>query len=41
MTLETNDDVGMSLIAGEEADAIIELLTEQLGDRITVRDAST
>ena len=41
ITFEANDDVGMSLMAGEEADAIVELLTEQLGDRITVRDADT
>ena len=40
-TLETNDDVGMSLIAGEEAEAIVELLREQLGDRLKVRDAVT
>jgi hypothetical protein len=40
-TLEANDDVGMSLIASEEADAIVELLTEQLGDGITVRNAVT
>jgi hypothetical protein len=40
-TLETNDDVGMSLIAGEEADAIIELLSDQLGDRLKIRDAVT
>jgi hypothetical protein len=41
ITLEANDDVGMSLIAGEEADAIIELLKAQLGEELTVRDAVT
>jgi hypothetical protein len=40
-TFEANDDVGMSLIASEEADAIVELLTEQLGDRLKIRDAVT
>ena len=36
-----NDDVGMSLMAGEEADAIVELLREELGDRLRMHDHIT
>ena len=36
-----NDDIGMSLVAGEEADAIVELLKEELGDRLRVNDCIT
>jgi hypothetical protein len=39
--LETNDDVGMSLMAGEEADAIVEILQASLGPRLRVRDGVT
>lgn len=38
---EANDDVGMSLMAGEEADAIIEILRDQLGDELRVTDCVT
>jgi hypothetical protein len=36
-----NNDVGISIFAGEEADAIIELLSEDLGDRLRVTDCLT
>ena len=36
-----NDDIGMSLVAGEEADAVVELLKEELGDRLRVTDCIT
>lgn len=36
-----NNDVGISIFAGEEADAIIELLREDLGDRLRVTDCMT
>ena len=36
-----NNDVGISIFAGEEADAIIELLTEELGDKLRVTDCLT
>ncbi|MEW6470780.1 MAG: MmoB/DmpM family protein [Actinomycetota bacterium] len=36
-----NNDIGMSLVAGEEADAIVELLKEELGDRLRVTDCMT
>jgi len=36
-----NDEIGISLMAGEEADAIVELLTEELGDRLRVKDCVT
>jgi hypothetical protein len=38
---EANDDVGMSLMAGEETDAVIELLGEDLGPRLRVTDCIT
>ena len=38
---QTNDDVGMSLMAGEETDAIVELLREDLGDSLRVTDCIT
>jgi hypothetical protein len=37
----SNDDVGMSLTAGEETDAIVALLREELGDRLRVTDHAT
>jgi hypothetical protein len=36
-----NNDVGISIFAGEEADAIIEILRENLGDRLRVTDCIT
>ena len=36
-----NNDVGISIFAGEEADAIIELLREELGDELRVKDCLT
>jgi hypothetical protein len=36
-----NNDVGISIFAGEEADAIIELLREDLGDKLRVTDCLT
>lgn len=38
---ETNDDVGMSLMAGEETDAVVQLLREELGDQLRVTDCIT
>jgi hypothetical protein len=38
---EANDDVGMSLMAGEETDAVVELLRAELGDRMRVTDCIT
>ena len=39
--IQANDDVGMSLMAGEEADAIVAILREELGDRLQVTDCIT
>jgi MmoB/DmpM family protein len=39
--LQANDDVGMSLMAGEEADAIVDILREELGERLRVTDCIT
>ena len=36
-----NDDVGMSIMAGEEADAIAEILRDELAGRLRVRDCIT
>lgn len=36
-----NDEVGISLMAGEETDAIVELLTAKLGDALKVTDHIT
>jgi hypothetical protein len=36
-----NNDVGISIFAGEEADAIIEILREELGDKLRVTDCIT
>lgn len=36
-----NNDVGISIFAGEEADAIIEILREELGDKLRVTDCLT
>lgn len=36
-----NDDVGISIFAGEEADAIIQILSEDLGDELRVTDCIT
>jgi len=36
-----NNDVGISLMAGEEADAIVDILREELGDRLRVNDHLT
>lgn len=36
--VEANDDVGISIVSGEEADAIIEVLTATLGDDLRVTD---
>lgn len=33
-----NDDVGISLMAGEEADAVVSLLRDRLGDALRVSD---
>ena len=38
---DTNDDVGMSLMAGEETDAVVELLRDELGERLRVTDCIT
>lgn len=37
----SNNDIGMSLVAGEEADAIVELLKEEMGDTLRVTDCIT
>jgi hypothetical protein len=39
--LVTNDEVGISLVPGEEADAIVALVREELGDQVQVTDAQT
>jgi hypothetical protein len=39
--LVANDDVGISLMAGEEADAIVEILRAELGDDLRVSDHIT
>lgn len=39
--VEANDDVGISIVAGEEADAIAEILKEELGDRVRITDCLT
>ncbi len=39
--VEANDDVGMSLTAGEEADAIVGILRGELGHRLRVTDCIT
>jgi hypothetical protein len=39
--VELNDDVGISLMAGEETDAIVDLLAEQLGDQLRISDCVT
>jgi hypothetical protein len=36
--LTGNNDVGISLMAGEEADAIVDVLRDKLGDRLRVSD---
>ncbi|MGH8998984.1 MAG: MmoB/DmpM family protein [Acidimicrobiia bacterium] len=38
---QTNDDVGMSLMAGEETEAVVEILRDELGDRLRVTDCIT
>jgi hypothetical protein len=38
---QANDDVGMSLMAGEETDAVVEILRDELGDRLRVTDCIT
>lgn len=40
-TVDLNDDVGISLMAGEETDAIVDLLVDQLGDQLRVSDCIT
>lgn len=39
--LVANDDVGISIMAGEEADAIVDILRDELGDRLRVSDHVT
>jgi hypothetical protein len=39
--VQPNDDVGMSLMAGEEADVIIDLLRESMGQALRVTDCTT
>ena len=39
--VEANDAVGISLTAGEEADAIVAVLREELGDQLRVTDCVT
>jgi hypothetical protein len=39
--IEANDDVGISLTAGEEADAIVDILREELGGQLRVTDCLT
>jgi hypothetical protein len=39
--VEANDDVGVSLMAGEETDAIVDILREEMGDRLQVTDCIT
>jgi hypothetical protein len=39
--VEANNDVGMSLMAGEEADAVVRILRDELGDRLRIRDCIT
>jgi hypothetical protein len=39
--IEANEDVGISLMAGEEADAVVDILREELGDRLRVTDCIT
>jgi hypothetical protein len=39
--LVANNEVGISLMAGEEADAIVDLLKEELGDQLQVTDCIT
>jgi len=38
---EANDDVGMSLMAGEETDAVVAVLRDDLGARLRVTDCMT
>lgn len=37
----SNNEVGISLMAGEETDAIVEILKEQMGDGLRVTDSIT
>lgn len=37
----SNNEVGISLMSGEEADAIVEILKEQMGDDLRVTDSIT
>lgn len=39
--VQPNNDIGISLMAGEEADAIVSILTEELGERLRVSDHVT
>src|SRR5258708_7492476 len=39
--VQPNDDVGMSLMAGEETDVIVALPLESMGDRPRVTDCTT
>lgn len=39
--VEPNDDIGISLMAGEEADAIVAILKEDMGDSLRVSDHMT